>query len=139
MVTLEKLRDVIKIRREVNNVIGEVKKFVDDNDTRYSVETVCYNDKVRLLCMPRGCVAHILDNDEAVYSILVIDDSVIEVNIVDWKNKVVNMDVGDEEIAKVLREMNAESYMDRCLGMYMENKGELLSKLKAVIALLSIV
>jgi len=139
MVTLEKLRDVIKIRREVNNVIDEVKKFVDDNDTRYSVETVCYNDKVRMLCTPRGCVAHILDNDEAVYSVLVIDDSVIEVNIIDWKNNVVNRNVGDEEIAKVLREMNAENYIDKCLGMYMENKGELLSKLKTVIALLSIV
>jgi predicted DNA-binding transcriptional regulator len=138
MATLEKLRDVVKIRREVEEMIREIEEFLKNNDTRQSTETVCYNDKVRLVCIPRGCIAHILSNDEAVYTILVSDDSVIEVNIIDWKNKIISRNVGDEEIAKVLREMNAENHMDRCLGMYMERKGELLSKLKAVIAMLRI-
>jgi hypothetical protein len=135
MVGISNLSNIIRIRRDVEELMRKLKRFIDENDVEGKMETACNTGKVKLMCMPNGCVVHVLDNDKARYS-LIIDNS--ELTIIDWSSKTMKNPNNDEEIDRILRELGAEKDMEECINEYISGKEELLSKLKTVMVLLNI-
>jgi len=135
MISINKLNNIIRIRRDVEELMKKLKGFIDENDVEGKMEAVCNADRIKFMCMPNGCVVHVLDNDKARYSII-IDNS--ELTIIDWNSKTMKNPNNDDEVNMILRELGAEKDMEECINKYILGKEVLLSKLKAVMLLLNI-
>jgi hypothetical protein len=136
MVGINNLSDIIRIRRDVEVFMKKLKEFIEENDIEGKMETACNKDKIKLMCMPNGCVVHILDGDKARYSLIISNPP--ELTIIDWNSKTTQNLNNNEEVNRILRELGAEEDMEECISEYISEKEELLSKLKAVMTLLNI-
>jgi hypothetical protein len=139
MIVVSTLKEVIKLRREVEELLKELKEFIEGHSIEGKIETVCETPRIAFMCVPMGCVIHVLDGGRARYTIMVSDrlPKALSATLIDWLKHVTTV-LADEDLSKVLKEMGAEEDLKICVERYISSKKDLLSKLTAIKAVLEI-
>jgi hypothetical protein len=140
-ITINTLKEMLRMRREIEELFEELKEFIENNDIEGKMETVCETPKIRFMCMPRGCVIHVMINDyKARYTLIISDKEpgILSTTIIDWAEKATRI-LDNEDLNKVLKEMNAEEDLKMCVERYVAEKQDLLNKLNAIKALFEMV